>query len=127
MKAVRQQPTPKASSAPQRTDKPGILTDAVSAAVSRFGRLGVYLASLLALLVGLKKLREPVETLFGSHDPKLVFVVAAIPLFVLVLTDALPAVFRRRTEKRLRDWGLHGGLKDPGFFRAFCQSTQHGR
>jgi energy-coupling factor transporter ATP-binding protein EcfA2 len=89
----------------------------ITSTINRFGKIGLYLSSLLALLTGLTKLREPIESLFGSKDPKLVLSVAAIPLGVLLFADAVPAWIARLRERRLRYWGVHGAIKDPGYFR----------
>lgn len=52
-------------------------------------KLALYVSALVALLLGLEKLKEPVKILFNSDDRRLIWLVAAVPLIALVVFDIL--------------------------------------
>ena len=78
----------------------------------RVRQLTTYLGAMAALIVGYyvfsKNLALP-----GS----IALLIAGLPLVVTLLTDTLPAWLRQRRTRRLVEEGIHGELKDPGYFR----------
>ena len=55
--------------------------------------------------------------LLGTKNPFVIAGVLLAPVLVIILTDSFPAWRERRRKRQLIEQGIHGTLKDPGYFR----------
>ena len=76
-------------------------------------QLTIYLGWVLAVVVAYDEFGSGL----GIENQIVIAVGASLPFLVTLFTDTLPALGQRRRERRLVDEGVHGVLKDPGYFR----------
>lgn len=91
--------------------KPTLFTQTVEGARTHLVALTTYLASLVALVGGHHLLVKKLE-----HTTRDALFFASIPLLLSLLCITLPAWLKRRREAKLKYFGIHGKLEDPGYF-----------
>jgi AcrR family transcriptional regulator len=83
----------------------------------RLRSLILYLGGLAAFVLAITKLKDPIQEASGISAKWVVLLVAALPLALTFIFEAIPAWLAHRRERHLIEQGLHGKPSRPGYFR----------
>lgn len=98
-------------------ENPDLFSITVTKTRRRLRTLVIYLACLAAFVLAITKLKDPIQEVSGISARWFVLLVAALPLVLTFIFEAIPAWLAHRRERRLIEQGLHGKPTRPGYFR----------
>lgn len=87
------------------------LTPTVQAAIRHLTLFTAYLTALVGTVLALKKLKDPIQEVFGIESPYVFYSICFVPIAAVFLLHTLPSLAKRIRKRRLNAAIVRGQLK----------------